>query len=509
MASVGARSAFGAVRPRPGGLRTRLGARVRAVPKALWALLLVAALHGTAWALVLPPLSGPDEIAHAAYVQALVENGDGPQRNEGTGPESLELSLAAAELYLIPIRGHGEGKPAWASVDDVERKLERITAAERSNGTGPNSAGVNPPLYYLLGAVPWAVDRDGSLLGRLLAVRLLTVLLFVVAVGLTWLVAAELFAATWQRFVATAVVALHPKLGHTAGQINPDLLVVVMVTGMLAAALRLVRRGPTPGRLLALGLTAGGAVLSHPRGLFALPVAGLVLLVVAFQQRAVLRRAPRRLLLPGLGAVAALVLGFAGAYAYSRAHAGGAAFGGNAPQAAGFNVREFLSYLWQFYFPPFGFFEAKIGPGFGYRQMYIQTFFGGYATFAINFADLTLDRLQVAAYLGLLGLLIAVAVHRRELVRRWPVPLVCLAFLGTMLLQLHLTSYASLRGGGLDVVITGRYLLPAIALYGCAIAFVVGSMPRRIAPVAAGVALGVAVLLCLGGLGLTFGRFYG
>ena len=80
-------------------------------------------------------------------------------------------------------------------------------------------------------------------------------------------------------------------------------------------------------------------------------------------------------------------------------------------------------------------------------------------------------------------------------------------FLGLMAL-LHLVSYSSLRTGS-DPVITGRYLLPGVALYGVAIAFVASSLPRRLGPLVAGAILGAATLLALGGLGLGVARFYG
>lgn len=488
------------LRPRP--VRERL----RAVPLALWILLAVAAAHGAAWSFVTAPLNGPDEISHVAYVQALAETGDGPQRNAGSGSWSQEVDTLGNGLYLLPIRGHPEGRPVWDDVDRTEEALERIGEGGRKNTTGPNPAAVNPPLYYAYATVAWKLSPDRSVLGRIMTVRLATVLLMVLVVLLTWLVAAELFTRAWPRFLATALVALHPKLGHTAAQVNPDLMLAVAGTGFLAAALRIVGRGPTPWRFAALLLSAAAGALTHPRGLYLLPAAVVVLLVLAWQHRPALRDAPR----PAAIAAAALLLAFIGAYAYSRGHAGGAAFGGNTPSAGNIDPREFASYVWQFYFPPFGLFTAEIGPaaGYGYRQFFVETFFGSYATFDINFNSLIYDRIQIAAFIGLLALYTMVVVRRRSVARRWPQVLVAVVTFVGLMAQLHVTSYASLRGGGTDVVITGRYLLPVIALYGVAVAFTVGSLPRRVATTVGGLVLGAAVVLCVSALGITFARFY-
>jgi len=492
-----------AARLRPVSVRARL----RSLPATAWILLAVAAAHGTAWAFVTAPLQGPDETSHVAYVQALAENGDGPKRSEGDGPWSSEVNVLAERVYLHSIDGHPGGKPMWDRVDETERELEKIDDAGRRDTTGPNPAAINPPLYYAYATVAWKLSPDQSLLGRLTAVRLATVLLMVIVVLLTYLLAAEVFTREWPRFLATALVALHPKLGHTAGQVNPDLMLAVFGTGFLLAAARLVQRGPTAGRLAALALTAAGGVLTHPRGLYLLPAALVVLAVVALQRRP----APAALAKAAAGVGAVCVAGFAGAYLYSRGHSGGAAFGGNAPTASGFNSREFFSYLWQFYLPKFNFFTATFGPpgGYGYRQFFIETFFGAYANFEVNFSPRLYDRLQIAAFVGLVGLYTTAVLRRREIARRWPIVAVVVATFGGLLMQLHLTSYASLRNGGIDVVITGRYLLPVLALFGLAAAFTVGSLPRRLAAPVAGVLLGAAVVLCLGALGTTFTRFYG
>ena len=491
-----------AARLRPVSVRSRL----RTVPLGLWILLAVAAVHGSAWSFVTAPLSGPDETSHVAYVQAFSETFDGPKRNEGGGAWSTEVNILADELYLFPIRGQPGGRPMWDRTDETLEELAKLPDSGRDNTTGPNPAAINPPLYYAYASIAWKLSPDRSILGRINAVRLATVLLMVVTVLLTYLLAAEIFTRQWPRFLATALVALHPKLGHTAGQVNPDLLLVVMGTGFLLAAAKLVQRGPTTKRFAALALTAAGGVLAHPRGLYLLPATLVVLAVVAIRERPAIRQAVTTA--AGVGAV--LLAGFVLAYLYSRGHSSGAAFGGNAPSASGFNVREFFSYLWQFYLPKFNFFTAEFGPpgGYGYRQFFIETFFGSYAHFEVNFGPRVYDRLQIVAFLGLVGLYTAVVVRRRYVLTRWPIVVVLAAtFLGS-LMQLHLTSYSSLRNGGIDVVITGRYLLPLIALFGIAAAFTIGSLPRRVATIAGGVLLGASVVLCLGALGSALTRFY-
>jgi hypothetical protein len=73
---------------------------------------------------------------------------------------------------------------------------------------------------------------------------------------------------------------------------------------------------------------------------------------------------------------------------------------------------------------------------------------------------------------------------------------------------LHVSAYRDLQQGG-DPLITGRYLLPALGVFGLAIAWVVGSLPRRLAPWAGAVVLAGFVLLDIEAFLINAHRFYG
>jgi hypothetical protein len=298
------------------------------------------------------------------------------------------------------------------------------------------------------------------------------------------------------------MVALQPKLGHGAGVINPDLALVLVATGALLMGLRVVRHGPTLGRILWLAVFCGAGSLIHPRGLFLPPFAVIALAI------ALLRFWPgwRRGLALSAAVVAIGIASIAIAVAWSRGH-GGSAISEN-PVAGGFNARQFLSYVWQFYLPKLGFMDPKVGPAaYGYRQVYIDSFFSQFASFSVNYRVIVLDALQVLAGIGLIALWSTIVTRWSVVVARWREVAVCVVFFVGLMSLLHLVSYLNLRGG-IDPVLTGRYLLPAVALYGCAIAWVASSLPRRLGVPLAGILLGGALLLAIGGVGLSLDRFY-
>jgi hypothetical protein len=216
------------------------------------------------------------------------------------------------------------------------------------------------------------------------------------------------------------------------------------------------------------------------------------------------------------GAASAATVGVAfGAYAlFGRASGSSALYGGqvselNGSAGASFSVKQFLYSIYQFYFQKLAALRPRVGPEYGYGQVFIRTFYAAFGSLEVQFKTATYHLVQYASDLGLFGLAAAVFARRRRLRESWPVVAVMLALLLTTLAFLHYTSYrALLTNGGTGPLIVGRYLLPMVSLFGLAIAFVAGSLPRRAGPLLGAAILGVGVLLSLSGLGITVTRFY-
>jgi hypothetical protein len=290
--------------------------------------------------------------------------------------------------------------------------------------------------------------------------------------------------------------------------INADNLLIALTTAVLFAALRLVRRGPSVARVLAAsGLTAA-ALLTHGRGLVTVPVLATALVASFVVHRPNLRES----LAHTATAVATVGAGFLAYVLFGRAGGGGGLYGGQVSElnsGTSFNLRQFISSIYQFYFPRLPGLRPRIGPEYGYRQVYIDTFYGTFGSLEVTFKATVYDALQVLSALGLIGLYTAVVARWRRLWRSWPVVLVMLSLLVTTIFFLHYVSYRALLGnGGTDPLIVGRYLLPMVSLFGLAIVFTVGSLPRRVGPLVGAAILAAGVLLSLTGIGITMTRFY-
>jgi hypothetical protein len=288
--------------------------------------------------------------------------------------------------------------------------------------------------------------------------------------------------------------------------VNADNLLIALTTAFLFATVRLVTRGPSMRRVLACAVLASAAVLTHGRGLVTLPV-----LVTAYSI-AWLRFRPAARDTLARGAVAGATMGGAfAAYLLLGRSSGGSIYGGQVAElnGGGFNLRQFLSSIYQFYFPKLMSLQARIGPAYGYRQVFIDTFYGTFGSLEVTFRERVYDVLQVLSALGLVGFYTACVVRWRRLMSGWPAVAVMLTLALTMLVFLHYVSYRALLGnGGSDPLIVGRYLLPMVSLFGLAIAFTAGALPRRAGPLAGATILSVGVLLSLGAIAITAARFY-
>jgi predicted membrane protein DUF2142 len=509
------RMAPSAIRARARGGSPRAAAdhfvgKARTVPRPLAALLAMATIQVVAWILVLPPFQGPDEEAHFAYVQHLAETGERPNP-PGSGGWSYSTEQAGAMKWadLFVLRGVLGARPGWTEAAEQRwHEVESALPDEASSDSNQNAAGQNPRLYYALETIPYHLAPGGSFFNRFYMARFGSAVFYVAAVAFMWLIASELFRPLWARTLATAIFGLHPKLAMLGALINPDTLLVFIWTAFIYVGLRIIRHGPSLRRLIGAGAAAAASVLTHGRGLAILP-ALLALLGVAY-----LRWRPplRQTLLAatiGLG-IAAAGLAVVGVFT-SGVSGQGAAYGGTIGwlDDRSFNIRQFLSYVWQFYLPKLEFMQPSIGvPGYGFREVYIQSFYSDLASLEIQYPRFAIDLLQVATMLLLFGLY-TVAVTRLAAVKRsWPT-IAFLLFTGlSMVALLHLSSYTTMLINPGDPILTGRYLFPLLSLLAIGVTVVVAALPRRVGAFATGALVAAGIVLQLSGLGMAFLRFY-
>ncbi len=483
-------------------MRRRARAAVVSVPLPLALLLAVATAITLAWSIAEPPLQGPDELGHYAYTERIVEQrtlpwhfGDPPQR-PGLGG-STALLLAQKESGLRGLAGHPGAKDSATSVDEArfDRAQRRLADGAAEDG-GYVSAMDNPPAYYLYQAIPYLASSPGTFFTRSAVMRWANLPLLVVVVVCTWLLSGVLFGPRrWLQTLATGVVALNPQLTSVFAGINADALLIAAYAAALYVMALVLVRGATRRRLAALGALCLLAGLTHGRGLPLLAPALATLAVAwwrASPRSAVL--AKRSAIAVGAGAaVAALVATF-------LATRGDLAAGA---------VRGWLSYLWQFYLPRPEFMTPTIRPDWTVRDAFVERFWGTYGQLDTFVAPGVVDTIATLGLVGTLALGAVLVARWRAVWRARALAGVLVLAVVTYILVLHVAAWRGLRYEPDDPVLTGRYLLVFIPLFGCAVAALVSWVPRRAGPAVAGGLLSGALALQLAGLGALIVRMHG
>jgi hypothetical protein len=172
-----------------------------------------------------------------------------------------------------------------------------------------------------------------------------------------------------------------------------------------------------------------------------------------------------------------------------------------------FNVREFLSYLWQFYLPRLGFLSPFHTPA-STLPAWDLLFKGAWGAF--GWLEITFPS---GVYLVLLGASAAIAVlaaaglwrDRRRL--DWAVALFLVVVVVGLLAGLHVTDYRQIKDGAQNFF-QGRYVLPLAPIAGAALARALLWFPSRWRTSAVAAALAALFILDVFSLGLMIERFY-
>lgn len=538
--------------------------RSRRIPRPLLVLLATTLVCGLAWAFAVPALQGADEGAHFGYVQKIADAGEIPWRRDERGLRqaafgasvSTEQQVAWVWAGLEPLRGNVAARPLWTGADERiwAARAARLSPADRADGVGTN-AFLNPPLYYLLAAVPYEI-AGGTFFDRLYAMRLYSVVLLLGTVVFTWLLAGEVFGRRRElQTLAAAAVALQPVLLDVTTRVTPDALLIPLCAAALYLMAVIAQRGPGWRTVLTLAVVVTAAAFTQGRALGLVAPAVFAVGVGWWRWRPwprAARSAERASASAGsaasgvppasAGSVAsdvpprsAVPAGFAVPTASAapttsvvaspvrrrsrwRPAVAAAWVGGAivvlvvvAVWATRFRFGEltgFWSYLWQFYLPRLPGMHAPVGSEWGVQQVYLDRFFGTFVQFEVGFPRDLLDAIRAAIWVALVLIAVALWRRRRLVAECAPALIVLIVAAVLLILSLHAAAFRSLLVNPADPVITGRYLLMLVPLYGLAIAGATTALPGRIRAAAGGAVLAALVLLQLSAFGLVVARFY-
>lgn len=489
-----------------GAVAASARARTRRVPAPLAALLGACALLGLAWALLLPAWQAPDENAHYAFVQSLVD-GPGLPGVADRPVFSTEQTGAASAVNADQTAGALFTRPEWdpRAYERFRADAEQRPDSWRSDGGGANPARSNPPLAYVYYAIPYVLTSGADAFTRLVTMRLFGLVWLLVTVAATWALAGEVFGRRPQlQLAAAALPALAPMPMFVSASVTPDGMMFAAWSVALWLGARMIKRGLTPGRGVAFMAAVGLACWIKATSYGLIPAA-LVAFAWAFW-RARGGGSAVRLAVPGLAALVATVGGWV---VLARVLARPASEQlTNVATASGLDVRELASYVWQFYLPRLPFQNPFFSKVELTLPVYDTSFKGVWAAFGwleIRFPEPVYWVLVLVTAGTFVLAAVALWTHRRGVDRA------LLSFLAlvplTLIAGLHWQEYRLVLAGA-GLFMQGRYLLPLVGLAGLVAAAALLALPPRRRPAVLALALAGLFALQAFSLGLVAERFY-
>jgi len=474
----------------PSALR-QIPSFLKRVPRAAWICALIACLNAICWSLITPPFQVPDEPAHFAYVQQLAETHSLP--TSGSSEYSEEEEVAVADLHQAEVRWHPENHAV--ATEAQQRRLAHDLSRSLAR-SGPGGAGVaasQPPLYYALQTIPYALGSGGTLLDRLELMRLLSALMAGLTALFAYLFVREaLPGVAWAWTVGGLGVALMPLLGFMSGALNPDAMLYAVSAAIFYLLARAFRHGLTPRLAIAIGLASAVGSLTKLNFLGLLPGVIVGLIVLARRAARTSRATAYRSLALALAVGAAPV----SLYIFINLLSNHAGLGVVSSAIHLTNSRGSLpgeiSYIWQFYLPRLPG-MANDFPGISStRQIWFDRSVGFYGwldtSFPVWVNNLALIPATLLAILGIRAL-----VTLRDTLRSRLIELAVYAVMGVgVMLLIGADSYLKFPGQA-GTYGEPRYLLPMLPLVGAALALSARGAGRRWGPAAG--ALIVVLLL--------------
>lgn len=437
---------------------------------------LIAFAWAASWSVITPAFDAPDEQDHFAHVQSLAVTGKSPCRSCSKPPYSTELSRAIEGTNVFAYNENGLTRPPWLEGQERDALRHLGRDGPPDDGGGNTTAATHGPYYYLLLVPAYLATKavGGDVFARLQAMRLVSSLLAGLVVAMVFLTGRELFPR--QRLVAVSAalfVGLQPMVGFVGGAVNNDNGVNAAMAVLAFILVRILRRGLTPARGVALATVLVLAPLVKITGYAAYPPALLTLAFVALRQHRL-----RNLKAWGAGAVTFILLsavrgqltpvftldGVKGAGGGSPPPPPGSG-SPTAPPGTGALTQDplgLLSYIWQVFLPRLPFMQDYITVAWPFFTIYVVRGFAAFGWYSITFPHWVYSTIVVVGAVVALMAVNVLRLHWQAVKSRGRELLTLGAIVVTVVGSVH-TAFFSSR---LVLPEQGRYIFTALVPIG-------------------------------------------
>jgi hypothetical protein len=264
-------SALGLQAPEPDGERPARAWAVDGVSIDVTLLFVTALGLRLLWVALIPPWNAPDELSHFTYVAHIVEQGEiphPPPYPAGQPQYSVELESSVAATLLTKF-SHVGGPQEDSDFLPIRYNYGHVRGLV-ANGhdrwsEAASSATSYPPLYYLLGSLPYRSLYQSPILARMFGVRSVSALLGALSCIFVYLFAYELRRSRSLARTVGLVTALAPMHCFITASVNNDSAMVLAAAILCWLVVRIWTAPDLGWRTVAMaGAAAGFALMSKP-----------------------------------------------------------------------------------------------------------------------------------------------------------------------------------------------------------------------------------------------------
>lgn len=411
------------------------------VPKIYYLVLFVVIVKQVVWITVVPIWQTPDEPSHFAQIQWYAE-----QKSLAIHPlENLSQELAVSENLLGVRRDkfgnnqftyHPEYKIPYSTSQTGlnEKKIVGSTTKDRTLYVGKEAA-MYPPLHYVLTLPFYEVVSRGSIIDRLYALRLSSLVILLLTTIVCFFIGSELFSTTG-AIALTVMVAFQPMISFLAAGYHPDNLLNLLSALIVLLAVLVIKRGFKWSYLLLtllvlfLGWQTKQFIIFLTPGIFAL------LFFYYFKKRPITSLLGSALILCSLALSFILLLPLP---FMPTVNSHSPLFSLTLVDYLHFRLQRLLFEMWPWYWGVFKWLGVTLNP-------------------------LVMKVVTRVAALSVIGLIIGISIRLWKK-RFGPLEKVIIFFLiwtGSYLLYMFLWDYRLMQSNGFSLGLQGRYLFPLI-----------------------------------------------
>jgi 4-amino-4-deoxy-L-arabinose transferase-like glycosyltransferase len=375
--------------------------------------------------------------------------------------------------------------PSISSQAEQESLQSTLSAPlGRTDGGNAGVAATEPPLYYALETIPYALGSGGTLLDSLELMRLLSALMAGLTALFTFMFVREaLPRVPWAWSVGGLGVAIAPLLGFMSGAVNPDAMLFAVSAALFYVLARAFRRGLTQRSACVIGAVIAIGLLSKLNFVGLLPGALLGLILLARTAARTSGRVAYRWLALALAVVVCPVVVYGVISTLANHPTLGLVSNAVGVSRHHGSILGELSYVWQLYLPRLPGMAHDFPNYVTSREVWLDGYVGLYGWLETTFPGWVYDAalVPVAAILALCARAIfasraALRGRLRELLVYATIGIGVMALVGA-------DSYLAFPQIAAEYGQT-RYLLPMLGLLGAVLALAARGGGRRWGPTA-------------------------